>query len=199
MYHGPMRDEITRFVATLRIPEPRKAVVLAELLDHEASAREAALRDARDPDAAVREAIGDLEALRRSLEAVEPAFHVSRGAMLARGMAAGGVIAIVVDQLQYVAAGVLAAAITLAIAVLSAPPRIRELLRPEIRDNRIGPAVVYGYTVLATPFLIWIGMIVVRGFAFGKARVDTPWCAFILVPLVLGTLAFEKLRSRVAA
>src|SRR5262249_42638211 len=73
MYHGLVQDELARFVASLAIPADRKPIVLAELVDHATSAAEAATRDGRDPELAAREALGDLELLRRSLEAVEPA------------------------------------------------------------------------------------------------------------------------------
>src|SRR6478735_3674420 len=80
-----MKDELERFVASLAIPADRKAVVLAELSDHVASAAEAAARDGVDPEAAGRAALGNLEALRRALEAVEPGFRVSRGHAFTRG------------------------------------------------------------------------------------------------------------------
>jgi len=97
----PMRDEIERFVASLRIPAERKAVVLAELLDHAASAAEAARRAGSDEggvEAAVREAIGDLEALRASYEAAEAGFGVSRRQAFVRGLAAAAIIAVALDQ-----------------------------------------------------------------------------------------------------
>lgn len=206
---GLMREEIARYVASLAIPDERKAVVLAELLDHAASAREAAVREGRDPEVAAREALGDLEAMRRSLEAVEPAFHASRRATFVRGIVGGVAIAFVIDLLQTVALGVPAAIIALAIAALCAPPRVIELLRAELRGKRVkgtlgsgvpvGPAVTYGYTVMSTPFLIWIGMIVVRGFAFGTVHVDVPWCAFAVLAVVYGTLFVEMVRARVTA
>ena len=48
MYRGWMSEELARFVASLAIPEDRKAVVLAELSDHVACARESAARDGRE-------------------------------------------------------------------------------------------------------------------------------------------------------
>src|SRR5438045_7606993 len=95
MYHAPMtKDDLERFVASLAIPADRKAIVLAELTDHAASAGEAAARQGLDPDAAARAALGNLEALRRSLEAVEPAFRVSRIDAATRGLVASLLVAI---------------------------------------------------------------------------------------------------------
>ena len=52
-----MRDELGRFVASLAIPDDRKAIVLAELTDHVACATELAIREGKDQSA------GSLKAL----------------------------------------------------------------------------------------------------------------------------------------
>ena len=201
-----MNDEIARFVASLAIPEDRKAVVLAELTDHAACAAEAAAREGRDPVEAARAALGNLEALRRSLEAVEPGFRVSRGHALARGLAAAAVIAIAVDQGGPLMCGLLGAVVAIAIALLCAPPRALELLRSELGARRvrgtllrgvpIGPAVVYAYTVLSAPILVWIGMIVVRAVFLGVTTVDVPVSAFGVIAAVYGLLLVEGIRAR---
>src|SRR5436309_6032419 len=163
-----MRADIERFVATLAMPADRKAVVLAELLDHVACATDAAVREGKDPDAAARAAIGDLEALRRSLERVEPAFRISRRNAFARGITAGIAVAILIDQGGAIMRGVIGALPAIAIAFVLAPPRVLDLLRAELRAPRIrgtlrivrgvpiGPAVTYAYTILSTPFIVWI-------------------------------------------
>ena len=223
-----MRDEIERFVASLRIPAARKAVVLAELLDHANSAAEAARRrgagDAAPSDAAieaaVREAMGDLEAMRASYESVEAGFGVSRRAAFGRGIAAAAIVAVALDQgasalhaLGGVAmatahawtAGIGGAVFALVIAAVFAPPRLIELLRAELRAPRvhgrvvsgvpIGPAVTYLYTVLAAPVVVWMGMIVVRAIG-GNTHVDAPLSAFAISAAVYGLLAVEGMRAR---
>src|SRR5438105_3945201 len=126
MYDGSMsamRDEIERFVASLAIPADRKAIVIAELVDHLTSATEAAGRAGTDPEAAGRAALGDLEVLRRSLEAVEPAFRITRMHAVARGLVAGLLVAVVLDRGGTLMAGALGALVALAIAAACAPPR----------------------------------------------------------------------------
>ena len=201
-----MRDEIERFVASLAIPADRKAVVLAELLDHVESARETAAREGRDPDLAEREAIGDLATLRHRFESVEPAFSITRRAAFVRGVIAGTAIAIAIDRLQMFALGFAGALVALAFAVACAPPRVMDLLRAELRAKRvkgtlgaglpIAAAVTYGYTVTSVPFLIWIGMIAYRGLVDGNTHVDIPWSAFIVMSVVYATLFVEALRAR---
>lgn len=218
-----MRDEIERFVASLRIPADRKAVVLAELRDHATSAAESARRAGRDEagvEAAVREALGDLEALRGAYEAVEHGFGVSRRAAFVRGVAAAAVVAIALDQgaaaIHAVAgmamatarawsAGIGGAVFALVVAAAFAPPRLLEMLRGELRAPRvrgriasgvaIGPAVTYLYTVLAAPFVMWIAIIVVRALQ-GHTEVDAPLSAFSLSAAVYGLLAVEGIRAR---
>src|SRR5437870_4781053 len=112
---GGMKEELERFVASLEIPADRKAVVLAELSDHMACARDAALRDGLDGEAAARAALGDLVALRRALEAVEPAFRITRTSAIVRGLVAGVLIALVIDRLGAVWMGSVGAAAALAI------------------------------------------------------------------------------------
>jgi len=196
-----MREDLERFVASLAIPGDRKAVVLSELVDHVACAREAAVREGRDPDEAAHAALGNLDALRRSLEAVEPAFQVSRASAFARGLVAAVVVAIIVDQTHAIMMGAFAALTALAIAAVCAPPRALELLRAELRAPRvrrsvpIGPALTYAFTVLAAPFMIWISLIVVRVYG-GLPSFDTPWCSFTLVTAVYLVLLVETLRAR---
>jgi hypothetical protein len=196
-----MREDIERFVASLAIPADRKAVVLSELLDHVACAREAAIRDGGDPDAAARAALGNLDALRRSLEAVEPAFHVSRLHAFARAVIAGVLIAVVVDQTFTMMMGMLAAISALAIAVLCAPPRALELLRAELRAPKIrksvpiGPALTYAFTVMALPFIIWVAMLVVR-VRGGLNAFETPWCVTAVPVAIYTTLLIETVRAR---
>ena len=203
------REELERFVASLAIPADRKAVVLAELSDHVACAREAAVRAGQDPEAAARGALGDLEAMRASLEAVEPAFRITRAHALARGLAAGVAVAIVVDQLQAVLAGSVAALAALAIVVVLAPRRSLDLLRAELRMPRIrgslgtrgrpiGPALAYAVTVTAAPFVVWIALIVVR-VVRGMTTFETPWSAFAVAVAVNLLLAVEAVRARRAA
>src|SRR5687768_13171760 len=108
-----MQDEVKQFVESLAIPEERRAVVLAELVDHVASTIEAAVRAGRDPDAAAREVLGELEAMRPALEAIEPAFQVTRWQALARGVLAGAVVAILLDQGGELVYGVVGAVLVL--------------------------------------------------------------------------------------
>lgn len=196
-----MREELERFVASLAIPADRKTVVLAELLDHASCAREAATREGGDPDAAERAAIGNLEALRRSLEAVEPAFRITRRHALARGIVGGMVVALLLDQGGALMTGVLGAVVAIAVAAVCAPPRLVELLRAELRAPRIrhsvpiGPAITYCYAILSTPFVVWIAMIVTRAFG-GMTTVDVPVSAFAVMVAVLSLLLIEGIRAR---
>ena len=196
-----MEEELERFVASLAIPADRKAVVLAELSDHVACATEAAKREGQDPEAAGREALGNLEAMRRSLEAVEPAFRISRLHAFVRGVLAGALVAVVIDQGGAVMRDALGALVVIAIAALAAPPRALELLRAELRAPRgrrglpIGPAIVYGFTVMSTPFVIWIAMIVVRAYG-GNMVVDVPWSAMAVMVAVWLVLLVEGIRAR---
>jgi hypothetical protein len=201
-----MGEDIERFVASLAIPDDRKAVVLAELKDHAACAAETARREGRDPEAAQRAAVGDLEALRRSLEAVEPAFRITRWHSLLRGIVGGVVVAIVIDQLQDFMMGSVAALVALAIGVVCAPPRLREMLRAELRAKGvrsrlgrsvpIGPAITYVFTVMCTPALVWLGMIFVRALAGTITSVHAPWSAFVLQTACWVLLLVEGLRAR---
>jgi len=200
-----MGDEIARFVASLAIPADRKSVVLAELLDHAACATDAACREGRDPDAAARAALGDLEAMRRALEAVEPAFRVSRTHAVARGLVAAAVIALVLDQGGPLMRGVVGALLVLGVAAACAPSRLLDLLRAELRAPRvrgtvargvpIGPATTYLYTTMSAPFLVWIALIVVRAIG-GNTTVDSPISAMALPVTVYAVLLVEGLRAR---
>ena len=203
-----MREELESFVASLAIPADRKAIVLAELLDHVACATEAAVRDGKDPDAAARAAIGDLDALRRSLESVEPAFRVTRRRAFVRGLVASLLVAILLDQGGSIMRGAVGALVAVAIAAVLAPPRVLDLLRAELRAPRIrgalarglpiGPALVYAFTVISGPFVVWVGLIVQRGFA-GVTELDVPWSAFAVMASVYLVLLVEGIRARRAA
>jgi hypothetical protein len=202
-----MREELERFVASLAIPADRKAIVLAELLDHVACATEAAARDGLDPEAAGRAALGNLEALRRSLEAVEPAFRITRKHAVGRGLVAALLVAILLDQGGSIMTGVVGALVVVAIAVACAPPRALDLLRAELRAPRIrgalgivrgvpiGPALSYAFTVVSAPFLVWIALIIQRARA-GVTVVDIPWSAFAVVTAVCLLLLVEGIRAR---
>jgi hypothetical protein len=200
-----MRETIETFVASLAVPADRKAIVLAELVDHVACVTEAATREGRDPEAAARAALGDLEALRRSLEAVESAFRITRLHAFARGLVAAVLVAIVIDRLGMLAFGLVGAACAIAIAAVAAPARVLELLRAELRAPRIpgtlgrglpiGPAIVYAYTVISAPFMIWMGVLVARAIG-GDTAVDVPWSAFALMAAVYLVLLVEGIRAR---
>lgn len=201
-----MRDELERFVASLAIPADRKTVVLAELVDHVACAREAAVREGQDPEAAARAALGNLELLRRSLEAIEPAFKITRLQALVRGVVASLLVAVLLDQGGSLMRGALGALAVLAIAAVFAPPRVLDLLRAELRAQRvrgtvlakgipIGPAITYGYTVMSVPILVWIGLIVYRAFN-GNTHLEVPGSAFAILVAVYAVLIVEGIRSR---
>jgi hypothetical protein len=202
-----MQDELARFVASLAIPDDRRDVVLAELADHVASAKEAAVREGRDPDAAGRAALGDLEALRRSLEAIERGFRVTRWHALGRGMLAGLLVALAIDQGGAIMRGAVGALVAAAIAVVLAPPRGLHLLRAELRASRvpgalrlirgvpIGPALTYLFTVLAAPFFVWIPMVVARA-SHGHTSFQTPWAVFAVPAAITLLIAVEAVRAR---
>ena len=202
-----MKEELERFVASLAIPADRKVVVLAELRDHVDCAVESARREGRDPEAAERAALGNLETMRRALEAVEPAFAVSRVHALARGIAASLIFAIALDQGGAIMRGVAGALLGLCVVALCAPPRILELLRAELRaspvrgtlvsGSPIGPALVYAFTVMSTPFCVWIALIVVRAQS-GDTAIDVPWSAFAVMMAVYAVLFVEGVRARLA-
>jgi hypothetical protein len=196
-----MHDELERFVASLAIPADRKAIVLAELADHLACARE------RDPEISAGDALGNLEALRRSLEAVESAFEITRWAAIGRGLVAALLIAVGIDQVPLMR-GLLGALIVVAVAIVLAPPRELELLRAELRAPRvrgllgrsvpIGPALAYLYTVTAGPALVWLPLIVKRAFA-GVLDFDTPPSCFAVMFAAYALLLVEGIRARRAA
>ena len=202
-----MRDELERFVASLAIPADRKAIVLAELADHVACATEAAAREGLDPEAAGRAALGNLEALRRSLEAVEPAFRVTRRRAVARGLVAGLLVAIALDQGGPIMMGAVGALLAVTIAAVLAPPRALDLLRAELRAPRIrgalgiargipiGPALAYAFTVVSAPFVVWIALIVQRAGA-GVTHVEVPPSAFAVMTAVYLLLLVEAIRAR---
>jgi len=205
-----MQDELDRFVASLAIPDDRKGVVRAELTDHVACAAEAAVREGRDPDAAARAALGDLELLRRALEAVEPAFRITRWHAVGRGLAASVLVAIALDQGGALMRGVVGALVALSVALVCAPPRALEMLRAEMRSARvrgalgvvrgipIGPALAYAVTVMSGPFVVWIALIVQRASA-GLPVDDAPWSAFAVAVAVQAVLLVEGIRARIQA
>jgi hypothetical protein len=200
-----MADRLEDFVASLSIPPERREVVLAELRDHEASAREHALREGRDADLAAREALGDLEALRRSLEAVEPAFRVTRAQAFTRGVVAAVLVAGLIDRGGALMAGLLGCAIAVAIVIALAPPRTLLMLRGElaapsipgmlVRGPRIGPALTYLFTVLSGPYVVWVGLI----FALRPVSIDVPLSAWAVAAAVSALLIVETLRRRAFA
>jgi hypothetical protein len=205
MYRGEMVD-LEAFVASLKIPADRKGVVVAELTDHVACAREAATRGGKDPDAAATAALGNLEALRRSLEAVEPAFGATRCQAFVRGLLASIVIAAALDIGGAFMAGIVGSLAVLVVAALLAPPHALQLLRAELRAPRvrgrlagrgtpIGPALFYGFTIAVTPFLIWIGLIVARVLR-GAIHFDTPPSSFAVAGAVLLLVMVETARAR---
>jgi len=201
MYSGNMQEELEQFVASLEIPADRKEIILAELLDHVASATEAARRAGQDPEVAARAAIGDLQLLRRSLEAIEPAFRITRKHALGRGLVASLLVAIVIDQGGAIMTGFVGAVAAIAIVALLAPPSVLVLLRAELRKPRvgrgiaIGPALVYAVTVSSAPFVVWIALIVQRAFA-GNTTLETPYSAFAVVVAVSALLLVEGMRAR---
>jgi hypothetical protein len=201
MYHGNMQEELEQFVASLDIPADRKEIVLAELVDHVASATEAAKRAGQDPEAAARAAIGDLQLLRRSLEAIEPAFRITRKQTFARGLVASFLVALVIDQGGAIMTGFVGVLAAIAIVVLLAPPSALVLLRAELRKPRvgrgiaIGPALVYAATVISAPFVVWIALIVQRAFA-GNTSLETPYSAFAVLVAVSALLVVEGMRAR---
>jgi hypothetical protein len=201
-----MNAELERFVASLAIPADRKTVVLAELLDHVSCASEAARREGRDPEAAGREAVGNLELLRRSLEAIEPAFRITRLHAMARGFIASLVMAVLLDQGGSAMSGAVGVLAVIAIAAVCAPPRAFDLLRSELRAQRvrgtvlargvpIGPALAYAFTVMSVPMLVWVGLIFYRGFQ-GVTRVDLPISAFAITTAVYLVLLVEGIKAR---
>jgi len=201
MYHGIMQEELEQFVASLDIPADRKAIVLAELVDHVASATEAARRAGQDPETTARAAIGDLEVMRRSLEAIEPAFRITRKHALGRGLVASLLVAIVIDQGGSIMTGIVGALAAVAIVALLAPPSVLVLLRAELRKPHvargisIGPAVAYAFTVISAPFVVWIALIVQRAFA-GNTTLETPDSAFAVLVAVSLLLLVEGMRAR---
>lgn len=196
-------QELERFVASLAIPADRKAIVLAELADHVACARDAAARDGLDPEAAERAALGNLEALRRSLEAVEPSFRITRSHAMTRGVVASLLVAIVIDQGGAIMTGVVGALVAIAIAAALAPSHGLRLLRAELRAPRlegvsgvaIGPAITYAFTVLCGPFVVWIALIVKRAFG-GRFLEQTPVSAFAVMTAVWLVFLVEGIRAR---
>ena len=200
-----MRDDIERFVASLAIPADRKAIIVAELVDHVTCATEAAVRAGADPEAAARAALGNLESLRRSLETIEPAFRITRWHAIGRGIVAGLIVAILLDQGGPVMMGVVGGLVVIAIAAVLAPPRALQLLRGELRAPRIrgtlgngipiGPALAYAYTVMSVPFIVWIAMIVVRALR-GVTELDVPVSSFAVMAAVLLVLVVEGIRAR---
>ncbi|HUJ59042.1 MAG TPA: hypothetical protein VLX92_11130 [Kofleriaceae bacterium] len=200
-----MQEQLEQFVASLAIPAERKPVVLAELLDHARCAMDAAACEGGDPEQAARAALGDLGALRRALEAVEPAFHYPRARAVVRGVIAALLVALVIDRTADVMADALGAVAALAIVALAAPPRALARLRGElgaprvpgklVAGARIGPVLGYALAVIAGPPLVWIAIIVARALA-GDLLVRTPWSAFTVMVAATLVIAVELARAR---
>src|SRR2546427_7040137 len=92
------RTELLAFVARLRIPEARRTLVEAELLDHLDSRLAAGLAAGGDEAKAEREALaafGDPDQLRASLERIEPAFDIDPVRATVRGLASAILASIV--------------------------------------------------------------------------------------------------------
>jgi hypothetical protein len=91
------KAELRQFLATLQVPESRKVLLEDELLDHLECRIEAELAAGETPADAERnaiEALGDPEALRRSLERVEPAFELHLRTAATRGIFSAGVASV---------------------------------------------------------------------------------------------------------
>src|SRR5438105_10825443 len=85
------RDQLLGFLAGLRIPGARRALVEAELLDHldsRIAAELAAGETAGDAERNALAALGDPAELRASLERIEPAFELDPRRTTLRGLAA---------------------------------------------------------------------------------------------------------------
>jgi hypothetical protein len=201
-----MGNELERFVASLAIPADRKAVVLAELSDHVASATEAAARAGMGPEdaaAAGRAVLGDLEALRRSIEAVEPAFRVTWRRAVLHGLAAS--IGVVL-ALEIVGSTLLGALTAIAAVAVCAPPRALALLRAELRATRVrgslglggvpvGAMAIYAVVVMAVPVLYGIVVMISRA-ARGLPVPDPPPSSFAVIAAVIALLVVESVRAR---
>lgn len=188
------KDDLEKFVASLAIPEERKQVILAELTDHLASSREA------NADVEI-----DLGALRKSLEAIEPAFGTTRLRAMGRGLIASLLIAAALDLGGPRLGEPMGALLVIVIAIALSPPRLLELLRAELRAPRvpsflgrgrpIGPALTYLATVWYLPFVFWISLIAARAYA-GRFSLEVPLSAFAVMTAVLGLLLVEGVRAR---
>jgi len=191
-------EELDRFVASLAIPDDRKAIVRAELADHVACAS----RDGNDP----RAALGDLEALRRALEAIESAFRIPRWHAFVRGVVASLLVAFMIDRIGLAFYGIVPALAAIAIAIGFAPPRTLELLRAELRGprvrgtvisgSRIGPALTYLFTIVSVPIIVWTALIFVNAAVHGVTSFETPLSAFTLVAGVWVIVIVEAIRAR---
>jgi len=144
--------------------------------------------------------------LRRSLEAIEPAFRITRLHAVARGVVASLLVAVLLDQGAAMMRGAVGVLAVIAIAAAFAPPRVFDLLRAELRAQRvrgtvlargipIGPALAYAFTVMSVPMLVWTGLIVYRGFQ-GVTHVDVPISAFAIATAVYLVLLVEGIRAR---
>jgi hypothetical protein len=91
-------NELRAFVAGLRIPESRRALVELELLDHVESRIASGVAAGEDHAAAEQHAfavLGDPDALRASLERIEPAFEIDPVGAIVRGLASALVASII--------------------------------------------------------------------------------------------------------
>ena len=73
--------------------------------------------------------------------------------------------------------------------------REREIPDMSGRGFAIGPALVYAATVISTPFVVWITLIVQRAFA-GNTALETPYSAFAVLVAVSVLLFVEAMRAR---
>ena len=191
------REDVAAFVASLAIPEDRRQIVLAELLDH----FDNAIRDGVEPG------LGDLAELRARLENVEPAFRVSRGRAILHGLVAAIGVVVAFGLAGDSPIGPLAA---VAIAALLAPPRALALLRAELRAARVrgafgvgggvpvGPVLTYVFVVMCVPMLVAIAVLIAGGYLGVAAHVPLsrlPRFAMTVLA-VYALLAVEAVRAR---
>src|SRR4051812_32539067 len=127
------REEIAAFVASLAIPEDRREIVLAELLDQLACST----RDGADPG------FGDLAQLRARLEAIEPAFQFGFRAGLARAAATSAAL---------LAASALVRVLSFSLPLGASP--ISEMLS-ESAPLVFRGALLTGLLFLITPSVVW--------------------------------------------
>src|SRR5262245_11044171 len=145
--------------------------------------------------------------LRRLLEAVEPGFRITMWNALARGLAAGLVVALAIDRGGAIMHGIVGAIVALATMGAFSPPRTFHLVRAELRARRIrgvfgvghgvpiGPAMTYLVATVTVSFTTWIVLIVGRAVA-GTTDIETPWSTFALPAAICTLLVVEGSRAR---